>query len=110
MKLDSNFKKTCSLTLLLFVLSAPALTLPAQETRRLLSGPNPVYPNLARKMQLSGTVKVQITIGADGAIKEMKFVGGHPILIGAVQNALKEWKYAPAPGETTVSLEFSFHP
>ena len=110
MKVDLNLRKASSLSLLLLVLSAAALTLPAQETRKLLSGPNPVYPNLARKMQLSGAVKVQITIGADGTIKETKFLGGHPILIGAVQNALKEWRYAPAPGETTVSLEFNFHP
>ncbi len=110
MKVELNLRKASSLSLLLLVLSAAALTLPAQETRKLLSGPNPVYPNLARKMQLSGAVKVQITIGADGTIKETKFLGGHPILIGAVQNALKEWRYAPAPGETTVSLEFSFHP
>ncbi len=108
MKLDP--RRACSLSLLLLVLGSTTFTLSAQETRKALTAPSPVYPNLARKMQLSGAVKVQITIGADGTIKETKFLGGHPILIGAVQNALKEWRYAPAPGETTVSLEFSFHP
>src|SRR5690349_11399555 len=45
-----------------------------------------------------------------GQIKDVKVLGGHPVLVSAVQDALKNWKYAPASGETTVSLEFSFHP
>ena len=39
-----------------------------------------------------------------------KVIGGHPLLVNAVQDTLKNWKYAAASSETTVSLEFSFHP
>ncbi len=49
-------------------------------------------------------------VARDGQIKDVKVVGGHPLLVSAVQDALKNWKYAPASGETLVSLEFSFHP
>jgi TonB family protein len=87
-----------------------AATLPAQEGRKLLKQPAPTYPEMAKRMHLSGTVKVQVVIGPDGLIKETKVVGGHPILVEAALEALRMWKYAPASGETTTTLEFSFHP
>ena len=49
-------------------------------------------------------------VAPDGQIKDVKVLGGYPVLVSAVQDALKNWKYAAASGETTVSLEFSFHP
>ena len=82
----------------------------AQEGRKALSNPVPVYPDVAKRMHLSGTVKVQVVIGADGRIKEKNFIGGHPVLVNAVEETLKNWKYAPASGETTTQLEFNFHP
>ena len=81
---------------------------PAQSSRRPLSNPAPVYPELARKMHLSGVVKVTLTIGADGQIKNAEFQGGHPVLIDAVQIALKDWKYAPASAETKILVGFKF--
>jgi TonB family protein len=59
---------------------------------------------------LSGTVKVQVVIGADGQVKEVKVVGGHPLFVEATLEALKRWKYAPSNSETTAALEFNFHP
>jgi TonB family protein len=82
----------------------------AQESRKALSNPVPTYPEVARKMHLVGTVKVQVVIGADGRIKEKNFIGGHPVLINAVDETLKNWKYAPTGGETSMQLEFNFHP
>lgn len=82
----------------------------AQEGRKILSNPTPSYPEVARRMRLVGTVKVQIVIAADGKIKETSFVGGHPVLVNAVEETLKTWKYAPGSGETTTLLEFNFHP
>ena len=84
--------------------------LEAQEGRKALSNPAPAYPEVAKRMRLVGTVKVQILIGTDGRIKETSFVGGHPVLVNAVEEALKNWKYAPSSGETTAQLEFNFHP
>jgi TonB family protein len=81
----------------------------AQETtRKTISNPNPIYPELARKVHLAGTVKVQVVIATDGKIKEVKVVGGHPLLVDAVQDALKSWKFVPASTETTTILQFNF--
>ena len=102
--------KTATQTLLLLGLSLSALNVCAQENRKRVSGPTPVYPEMARRFRLTGVVKVQVTIAPDGQVKDVKIIGGHPLLVDAVQEALKNWKYAPASSETTASLEFNFHP
>jgi TonB family protein len=83
-------------------------TLLAQQTRKVLSNPEPVYPELARHMRLTGTVKATLVIGADGLVKDVQIRGGHPVLVDAVETAVKKWKYAPASSETTVQLDFNF--
>ncbi len=95
---------------LAMVLSLGAGNLHAQDSRKVISNPVPAYPEVARRLRLSGVVKVQVVIGADGRIKEKNFIGGHPIFVSTVEEALKNWKYAPAGGETTTQLEFNFHP
>jgi TonB family protein len=90
----------------------PALVLlvahAAADTRKPLANPDPDYPEIARRMNLTGTVKVEIVIGADGTIKFTKVIGGHPVLADAVQKALKKWKYAPSSTESTQQLDFKF--
>ena len=82
----------------------------AQETRKLLNSPTPTYPETARQFRLSGVVKVQVLIAPNGQIKEVKVIGGHPVLVNAVEDTLKNWKYAPASSETTAIVVFNFHP
>jgi len=79
-----------------------------QSARRVVTNPEPVYPELAKKMHLTGVVKVMVLIAPEGQIKSMEFQGGHPVLIDAVQSALKQWRYAPASSETKALLEFKF--
>jgi TonB family protein len=96
--------------LLALALGLGPVNLRAQEGRKVLSNPVPAYPEVAKRLRLVGTVKVQVVIGTDGRIKEKSFIGGHPVLVNAVEETLKNWKYAPASGETTTQLEFNFHP
>ena len=91
-------------------LTLPAVNLPAQEGRKVISNPAPIYPETARSLHIRGAVKVQVVIATDGHIKDTKVIGGHPLFVVSVQDALKSWKYAPANSESTVLLEFSFHP
>ena len=90
------------------MLSLAATTVFAQQGRKLISNPEPEYPELAKRMNLSGVVKVTVLIGADGLIKNVEVQGGHPILVDTVQKALKKWKYAPANAETKAQVEFKF--
>jgi TonB family protein len=70
----------------------------------------PVYPDIARKMKLSGIVRVQVVISPNGNVKETKVIGGHPILVTAAVDAVKKWKFDPASAETTGILEIRFDP
>lgn len=78
--------------------------------RRLRTKVTPTYPELARRMSISGVVKVQITIDKNGTVKSTKVVGGHPVLANASLEAVKKWKYEPGAEETTGTVEFHFDP
>lgn len=84
----------------------------AQEdlTRKIKSKVVPVYPDIARKMNISGTVKVIVVVAPNGDLKSTRVVGGHPLLVNAAMDALKKWKFVSAPGESTGVIEFKFRP
>jgi TonB family protein len=97
------------------MLGAGATVVRAQDSdneivRRAKSKVQPVYPDLARKMNITGTVKVQVVVGANGAVKDAKIVGGHPVLASAALDAVKKWRFEPAPGESTGVVDFKFEP
>jgi TonB family protein len=97
-------RKTLQLGLAIALFAAHA----AADTRKPVVNPNPEYPEIARRMNINGTVKVELVIAADGTIRSAKVLGGHPVLADAVQRALKKWKYAPGASETTMQLDFKF--
>jgi TonB family protein len=68
----------------------------------------PDYPELARRLNMSGVVKLGVVIAADGSVKSTKVIGGNPVFIAAAQEAIRRWKYAPASGETTELVELKF--
>jgi len=105
----SKWRQIAAGIVLAMAISLAAPCVPAQENRKVVSNPTPAYPDIARKMHLAGVVKVRVVIGADGRIKDVKVVGGHPVLVDAVQETLKDWKYAPGSSETTTLLQFNFH-
>jgi len=110
MNREHNKVRILGSALLAMALCLGVGNLQAQDGRKVLSNPAPTYPEVAKKLHLVGTVKVQVVIGADGKIKETSFVGGHPVLVNAVEETLKNWKYAPSSSETSTLLEFNFHP
>jgi TonB family protein len=70
----------------------------------------PTYPELARRMNITGTVKVLVVVSASGALKDTKVVGGNPLLVNAAMDALKKWKFEPADAESSGTVEFKFQP
>ena len=55
----------------------------------------PLYPTLARQAGIQGQVLLQATIGRDGTIQNLQLVSGHPMLVGAAINAVRQWRYRP---------------
>ncbi len=101
---NARMKGIAPCTFLAMLLLLTAVNLPAQEGRKPISNPTPAYPEIARKLHLAGVVKVQVVIAPD------EIIGGHPLLVNAVEDTLKKWKYAPSSAETEALLEFNFHP
>src|ERR1700704_2353892 len=78
--------------------------------RKTKSKVTPVYPELARRMNITGVVKVQITVAANGSVKNVKLVGGHPVLANVALDAVKKWRFETGPQESTGIVEFHFDP
>jgi len=76
--------------------------------RKVKSRVTPSYPELARRMNITGKVKIEVIISPDGRVKSTRAIGGHPLLVQACQDAVKEWKFMPASDETTQVVEFDF--
>jgi len=74
----------------------------------------PIYPALAKEQGVQGAVRLNIVIGTDGTVKEVRVLEGHPLLAPAAVNAVKRWKYRPyyvnkkpTEMETTVVVNFT---
>lgn len=98
------------------VLSAAFLASPAlraqQEApeagRKVTRKVVPLYPDIARRWHLTGTVKMTATVAPDGAVKAVKTLGGNAVFVLAAQEAVKQWKYELSTKETTESVALVF--
>jgi TonB family protein len=102
------------LALLLGGLLAISPKAPGQEAsaesnkRKVKTRVLPDYPELARQMKVTGKVKIETTIAADGHVTNTKVVGGSPLLVSAAIDAIKKWRFEPAAKESTEVIEFEF--
>lgn len=102
--------------LLAFAATAAAMfqPLPAlaqgELARKTKTKVSPTYPDLARRMNITGTVKVLVVVTPSGNLKDTKVVGGNPLLVNAAMDALKKWKFEPADTESSGTVEFKFQP
>ena len=82
----------------------------AQDNRKVKVSVDPTYPDLARRNNIRGVVRVQVVIAPDGNVKDVRVLGGSPVLAQAAVDAVKKRKYEPAANETTTILKFEFAP
>jgi outer membrane biosynthesis protein TonB len=61
-------------------------------------------------MNVKGTVKLLVTVAANGSVKSTKVVGGHPLLVTVSEDAVRRWKFEPGSEESTGVVEFDFAP
>ena len=69
----------------------------------------PDYPALARQLKVTGKVKIEATVAADGHVTGTKVIGGSPLLINSAVEALKKWRFEPGSKETMETVEFDFN-
>jgi protein TonB len=58
--------------------------------------PPPQYPVIAKQTRVQGVVQIDAVLDVDGSVVEMKVVSGHPLLIQAALDAVRQWKYEPS--------------
>jgi len=104
-------------------ISTPAPTLAPPKVVRVSSGVSqgnlirkitPNYPPLARQARIQGAVTMEATISADGFIENLRVTGGHPMLIPAAVDAVKQWRYRPyllngQPVEVQTTIQVNFN-
>ena len=108
-----RFASVMSWVLLLAVVLASASALAQQEdapARKVVNRVVPNYPEMARVMNLKGSVKVDALVAANGTVKTVVVKGGNPVLVQAAENAIRKWKWQPAAHETVEPVEFKFDP
>lgn len=109
-------------TLALLLVSVCALPCPAQKgdkdsssasaanenARKVVNRVTPMYPDIAKTMDLHGTVKVQVLVAPNGVAKSVQVRGGHPILAQAAVDAVLKWKWVATGHESKELVEVRF--
>ena len=83
------------------------------QQANLVEQPRPAYPPLAKQAHIQGTVRFNTVIGLDGKIIWLQVVSGHPLLIPAAQDAVRQWLYRPTllngnPVEVQTAIDVNF--
>lgn len=102
---------------ILFVLSSACLfqtgfaqTEQLPGTRKLVARVTPVYPPLARNMNLTGAVKLEALVLANGTVKKVQTKGGNPVFAQAAESAVRAWKWEKSDRDTLERIEIIFTP
>lgn len=89
--------------------TSPAFSQTSQsQARKLKVSVPPEYPELARKMNIQGVARVLLTVTSDGRVVGVKELGGNPVLVAALVQAVRKWKYESADHESEIEVRFEF--
>jgi len=75
--------------------SKPILVGGNVQAAKILNRVNPPYPPLAKQARIQGAVKLEGIIAKDGTIQQLKVISGHPLLVAAALDAVRQWRYRP---------------
>jgi periplasmic protein TonB len=83
------------------------------EQAKLIYKPTPEYPPLAKMARIQGSVRLEAIIAKDGTIQDLKVLSGHPLLVKAALDAVKQWRYQPTllngePVEVITEIDVNF--
>jgi TonB family protein len=117
---SSRTKSSCRLLVLFSLLMTSmvlhSLPLPAQSRdesssdRKVITRVEPEYPDALKRLYIGGVVRVEVQVAPNGVVKSTKLLGGSPILGQSTMKAVKQWKYAPAASEETLTVKLEFDP
>jgi protein TonB len=82
----------------------------SSSDRKVITRVEPEYPDALKKLYIGGVVRVEVQVAPNGTVKSTKLLGGSPILGQSTMKAVKQWKYAPASAEETLTVKLEFDP
>jgi TonB family protein len=80
----------------------------SQSKREIVSRIEPVYPEIARRVQLKGSVRLQVKVAAAGNVTSVQVLGGPPIFAKASVQAIEKWRWERASGDTEELVQLTF--
>jgi TonB family protein len=81
---------------------------PPATHRRIESRVAPVYPDLAKRMNIRGIVKIEAVVKPNGTVRSTRTLGGNPVLVDAALEAVWKWKFESSQNETTEVVQVIF--
>ena|SRR5438128_2423389 len=96
-------------TIFLGGLLAISLSLHAEEERHAKKRVAPVYPELAKKMHISGAVRMELNVDPEGEVKDVTVLKGHALLRDAAVSAAKQWVFTKTSTKSVEVIELDFH-
>jgi TonB family protein len=96
-------------TAALVLVMAMAVTAKADD-RAVKTRVAPIYPDIAKRMHVSGTVNIEATVDADGKVNSAKTLSGNPLLAPAAEDAVRKWRFEPGQGPSKVPVVINFTP
>jgi TonB family protein len=82
----------------------------SSSDRKVISRVEPEYPDALKRLYIGGVVRVEVDVAPNGVVKSTKLLGGSPILGQSTMKAIKQWRYAPAASEETLTVRMEFDP
>ena len=87
------------------------------QKAKLINKVDPVYPDEARDKRIEGTVALNVVLGTEGNVVRIAVMSGHPLLVQAATDAVRQWRYQPTllNGEavevdTQINVTFALRP
>ena len=106
MKKDLLMASVLGLLFAQCALGADDISVGPRHVRRYVQ---PNLPDMARKMDLKGAVKLEVEIAPNGKVTSVKPLGGHPLLVDCGGAAVKSWQFDTAAQSTTAPVTIIFH-
>ncbi len=95
-------------TAILALIVALAMPAMAADARAIKSRTPPIYPEIAKRMRVTGTVRLSVTVDAEGKVTDVQPISGNSVLTYAAEQAVRQWRFEAGNGNTIVEVTVNF--
>lgn len=101
-------KRKLMQTAALAFMVAFAIPAVATESRPVKLRVAPIYPEVAKRVRITGEVRLEVTVDPEGKVTDVKRISGNSMLAAAGEDAVRKWRFDPGPETTTVEVTLNF--